>query len=433
MRVRLFVVSFLLACAFVLPAHANDTWYSLLETTYPAVVGTKLDDCITCHTNIDVSSARNSFGAAFRSAGHNFAAIEGLDSDGDGYTNLAEITALTFPGDATDHPVASTGSVTVTILPAGAVSAGAQWRVGAGAYQNSGVTVSGLAVGDVTINFKAVTGWTTPADQIVSITAGGSATAQGTYVQLALVPNVVGQTQAAASTQILGASLVVGTISNEYSNTVPSGSVISQSPSAGGYVATGTAVLLTVSKGPQPVITGSILINKGAWATNSANVSLSLTWSANAVRMRFSDNGSTWTAWESLRATKLFTLPAGDGYRTVRVQFIDIANNRSVVYSDYIIVDSVAPTGSIKINNGAPTTVSTAVTLSLTSADAGSGVQYMRFSNDGATWSAWEPVATSKAWVLAGPVGYNTVRVQYRDAAGNRSAVYNDYILLQAA
>jgi len=65
------------------------------------------------------------------------------------------------------------------------------------------------------------------------------------------VPNVVGQA-AAASTAITGADLVVGAITRENSSTVASGSVISQNPAAGASVASGTAVALTVSEGPQP-------------------------------------------------------------------------------------------------------------------------------------------------------------------------------------
>src|SRR5580658_5417834 len=46
-------------------------------------------------------------------------------------------------------------------------------------------------------------------------------------------PNVVGQTQAAATTAITGAGLSVGTVTTQASATVTSGSVISQSPAAG--------------------------------------------------------------------------------------------------------------------------------------------------------------------------------------------------------
>jgi beta-lactam-binding protein with PASTA domain len=302
------------------------------------------------------------------------------------------------------------------------------------------ITGASLTVGTITQAFSA----TVPSGTVISQTptAGGSV-APGTAVALTVskgvqpvtVPNVVGQTQAAASTQIVGATLVVGTVTQEYNATVLAGTVISQTPSAGSSVAPGTAVLLSVSKGVQPVITGSVIINRGARSTSSTSVSLNLTWSSNAVRMRFSDNGATWTPWESLRATRSFILPAGDGYKTVRVQFIDIANNESDRYSDYILLDTAPPTGSVTINNGASATAGTNVTLSLTWSDGtgGSGVAQMRFSDDGATWTLWEPVAATKAFTLPGPVGsYNTVRVQYHDAAGNYSAVFNDYIRVEA-
>ena len=82
-------------------------------------------------------------------------------------------------------PIASTGSLQVTISPAGAVSAGAQWQVDGGAFQNTGATVSNLSVGSHTVAFKPVTGWTTPSDQTVTISANTTTTASGTYVAVA--------------------------------------------------------------------------------------------------------------------------------------------------------------------------------------------------------------------------------------------------------
>ncbi len=61
---------------------------------------TKLDSCSICHSG----EARNPYGKAYAQNGKNFTAIENLDSDKDGFTNLAEINALTFPGDPSDHP-----------------------------------------------------------------------------------------------------------------------------------------------------------------------------------------------------------------------------------------------------------------------------------------------------------------------------------------
>jgi len=55
----------------------------------------------------------------------------------------------------------------------------------------------------------------------------------------------------------------------------------------------------------------------------------------------------------------------------------------------------------------------------------------MRFSNNGSTWSPWEPVAATRAWTLGGGApGYYTVRVQYLDRAGFVSDRLNDYIRL---
>ena len=182
-------------------------------------------------------------------------------------------------------------------------------------------------------------------------------------------------------------------------------------------------------------ITGSVQINGNRSATSNRAVTLGLTWAggADVVRMRFSDNGSTWTAWEPLAATRSYTLPEGaDGHRTVRVQFLDKLNKRSDTFSDYIRLDTTPPTGTILINGGASTTASLDVTLGLTWADAGAGVARMRFSDNGSTWTAWMPTAATRSHTLPAGLGYHTVRVQYLDGANNYSPVYNDYIKVVA-
>ncbi|MDP2216070.1 MAG: PGF-CTERM sorting domain-containing protein [Methanolobus sp.] len=65
---------------------------------------TKLDACATCHINPNGGGSRNPYGMAYAASGRDFASIEALDSDGDGFTNLEEINALTFPGDPADYP-----------------------------------------------------------------------------------------------------------------------------------------------------------------------------------------------------------------------------------------------------------------------------------------------------------------------------------------
>lgn len=64
------------------------------------------------------------------------------------------------------------------------------------------------------------------------------------------VPNVVGQAQAAAEAAITAAGLTVGTVTQQCSDSVAKGNVISQNPAGGTTVAAGTSVSLVVSSGP---------------------------------------------------------------------------------------------------------------------------------------------------------------------------------------
>jgi uncharacterized repeat protein (TIGR03803 family) len=61
----------------------------------------------------------------------------------------------------------------------------AQWRVDAGAWLASGVTVSNLAPGSHTIDYSAAAGYITPASETVTLTSGQSASLTRAYVQLA--------------------------------------------------------------------------------------------------------------------------------------------------------------------------------------------------------------------------------------------------------
>lgn len=107
-------------------------------------------------------------------------------------------------------------------------------------------------------------------------------------------------------------------------------------------------------------------------------------------------------------------------------------NNRSRVNLRY---DKTPPTGSLTINDGAATTLSTTVTLRLTAADILSGLAEMRFSNDGQTWSEWESFSSMRSnWDLSqfgGLVrqgGPKTVYTQLRDRAGNVSQIFSTSI-----
>src|SRR4029077_8928732 len=91
------------------------------------------------------------------------------------------------------------------------------------------------------------------------------------------VPNVVGLTQAAATTAITNANLTLGTVTTQSSTTVPSGSVISQNPTSGTQVATGSAVNLVVSSGPPQVAVPNVVgLTQAAATTAITNANLTL-------------------------------------------------------------------------------------------------------------------------------------------------------------
>jgi hypothetical protein len=66
--------------------------------------GTTLGSCITCHVNPDGKGGENPYATIWKAYGRNFAAVEPLDSDGDGFSNIDEIIADTWPGDASSTP-----------------------------------------------------------------------------------------------------------------------------------------------------------------------------------------------------------------------------------------------------------------------------------------------------------------------------------------
>ncbi len=139
------------------------------------------------------------------------------------------------------------------------------------AAATSAITGAGLVLGTVTMQSSS----TAASGSVISENpAAAASVASGSAVALvvssgpamAAVPNVVGDTQAAATTAITGASLTVGTVTQQSSATVASGDVISENPAAAS-VATGSAVALVVSSGPPTYTIGGTLIGLAQSAT----------------------------------------------------------------------------------------------------------------------------------------------------------------------
>lgn len=182
--------------------------------------------------------------------------------------------------------------------------------------------------------------------------------------------------------------------------------------------------------------TGSIGINGGAAWTTDVAVTLDLSAvdaGSGVASMRFSNNGSSWSAWEAYQPTKPWSLTATNGTKTVYVQYRDNLGNVGPVISDtisyFVGTDTTPPTGSVQVSGGAPYTTTLNVTLTLSATDPETGVAEMRLSNDNANWTAWEPFATTKAWTLSSGYGNKYVYVQYRNGQGVQSTSKQDWIV----
>jgi hypothetical protein len=132
---------FMLARPNNVSANSND--YAGARTQFPNIVGTRLDTCMFCHASSGPPNL-NPFGMAYINNGRSQAAlvaIQNLDSDGDGFTNIQEIIALTFPGDPNDHPVAATATPT-TVPTATKTAVPTATKTAAPSATNTGVPPS---------------------------------------------------------------------------------------------------------------------------------------------------------------------------------------------------------------------------------------------------------------------------------------------------
>lgn len=82
----------------------------------------------------------------------------------------------------------------------------------------------------------------------------GIAAYLGLFTSKPTVPSVIGLTQDNAESQIIAAGLTMGTPTETYDKTIPKGTVIKQTPSAGTKVDKGSAVDLVISKGIKKLI-----------------------------------------------------------------------------------------------------------------------------------------------------------------------------------
>ncbi len=92
--------------------------------------------------------------------------------------------------------------------------------------------------------------------------------------------------------------------------------------------------------------TASFSINGGAEFTRSAAVTLSFSTSipnGTGVQVQLSNDGVAWTGWQAYAPNRSWTLPAGDGPKTVYAQFRFAGGSISDVFEDGITLDGTPP------------------------------------------------------------------------------------------
>ncbi len=170
----------------------------------------------------------------------------------------------------------------------------------------------------------------------------------------------------------------------------------------------------------------SLRINSGGSYAAAAAVTLTIGSSKAVTSMCVSDAPGC-SAFGAYSATKAWTLPAGDGPKTVYVILRDAANLVSNQASASVTLDTAPPTGAaVSLGPGVtPDTwlTSPRVTLALAGADAGGGGLQACVSNAATSdCPVYSPLGATRVHTLQSGEGLRTVYLYLKDAAGNVAA-----------
>jgi len=175
-------------------------------------------------------------------------------------------------------------------------------------------------------------------------------------------------------------------------------------------------------------------INGGAAATNGPSIDVRVA-AYDAVsglaRMRFSQDGTTWTDWSAFSGSVKLELVLGDGSRTVYCQVGDAVGNAAAPAQATILLDTTGPviTG-MRTLDGRRFTNDPSILIELQAVDAHSGVAQVRLSPDGSIWGPWQSRGQLFAWELSGQDGQKEVFAQARDSLGNAGPPANMSVVL---
>lgn len=173
---------------------------------------------------------------------------------------------------------------------------------------------------------------------------------------------------------------------------------------------------------------GTVAIDGGRGYTRQRGVTLSLPATdarAGVGTMRLRNDAGSFGFWRPYAATRAWVIGEAEGLHTVEVQYRDLVGNVSMNCSATVNLDTIAPTGTCRLNGGRGYVLPDEdVYLDVEAGDGagGSGLDGLGVSfDDGVHWSSWYPFEESGRVDLApaGVMGARVVRTRARDKAAN--------------
>ncbi|MHA1562877.1 MAG: hypothetical protein ACTSPA_12220, partial [Promethearchaeota archaeon] len=205
----------------------------------------------------------------------------------------------------------------------------------------------------------------------------------------------------------------------------------------GTYGTTGDAsydIDITVSS---PLSGASIIINSSDIYTNSASTTLTLS-ATNAVQMKFSNDDSTYSTYESYDTSKTWDITnasyggnTNDETKTVFAIFNDAYGNEGTATNDTIIYDATPPTGAAVLLTSI---LADSITANVSGATGAiSGLSSLPYNFQNITNSTSSSYQAGTFWVSNSltPNTQYSFRADYKDNANNetQSAIQSAYTL----
>lgn len=151
----------------------------------------------------------------------------------------------------------------------------------------------------------------------------------------------------------------------------------------------------------------AIFINNGDEATESRNVTLTL-WpnlSSSNKQMRLRNAGESWGTWQAYAETKPWTLPTGNGLKTVEAEFKNSGSNQTISHQDQILLDT---SGTINRPPKVDAGPNVNVTLSKNAPLDGTVSDDGRPNPPGAVTTAWRKISGPGTVTFANPSATDT-------------------------